>query len=196
MTGKQDGYSVPDASTATRTDTPLRDIPQSIQVVPQQVLKDQQAIRASEALRNVSGVQRSIAGQILPGWNVIASYAYTDAKITQSNDGQQGNQLFNVPFNAASLWTTYELQTGNWKGLGFGLGLFYVGDRQGDLANDFKVSSYLRTDASIFYRRNSWKLGLNFNNLFNVNYIDVGQSRTSITPGAPFAVVGSFSVEF
>ncbi|MEH2446979.1 MAG: TonB-dependent receptor [Nostoc sp.] len=47
----------------------------------------------------------------------MASYAYTDAKITQSNDGQQGNQLFNVPFNAASLWTTYELQTGNWKGL-------------------------------------------------------------------------------
>ncbi|WP_298911056.1 TonB-dependent receptor [uncultured Nostoc sp.] len=142
------------------------------------------------------GIELDIAGEILPGWNVIASYAYTDAKITQSNDGQQGNQLASVPYNAASLWTTYELQTGNWKGLGFGLGLFYVGDRQGDLANDFKISSYLRTDASIFYRRNSWKLGLNFNNLFNVNYIDVGQNRTSITPGEPFTVVGSLSVEF
>ncbi|MBN3942870.1 MAG: TonB-dependent receptor [Nostoc sp. NMS9] len=54
----------------------------------------------------------------------------------------------------------------------------------------------MRTDASIFYRRNSWKLGLNFNNLFNVNYIDVGQNRTSITPGEPFTVVGSLSVEF
>ncbi|MEH2277327.1 MAG: TonB-dependent receptor plug domain-containing protein [Nostoc sp.] len=59
VTGELDGYSVPDASTATRTDTPLRDIPQSIQVVPQQVIEDQQAIQASEALRNVSGVQRS-----------------------------------------------------------------------------------------------------------------------------------------
>lgn len=137
-----------------------------------------------------------IAGKILPGWNVIASYAYTDAKITQSNDGQQGNQLFNVPFNAASLWTTYELQTGNWKGLGFGLGLFYVGKREGDLANSFETDSYLRTDASIFYRQNSWKLGLNFKNLFNVDYIEVGQNRTFIAPGAPFTVVGSFSVEF
>ncbi|MEH2316224.1 hypothetical protein [Nostoc sp.] len=69
-------------------------------------------------------------------------------------------------------------------------------DRQGDLANDFKVSSYLRTDASIFYRRNSWKLGLNFKNLFNIDYIEVGQNRTFIAPGAPFTVVGSLSVEF
>lgn len=56
------GYAAPDASTATRTDTPISDIPQSIQVVPQQVLKDQQVIQASEALRNVSGVQLAITG--------------------------------------------------------------------------------------------------------------------------------------
>ncbi len=27
------------------------------------------------------------------------------------------------------VWTTYEIQTGSLKGLGFGLGLFYVSDR-------------------------------------------------------------------
>jgi iron complex outermembrane receptor protein len=56
VTGEQEGYSVPNASTATRTDTPLRDIPQSIQVVPQEVIEDQQLTRLDEALRNVSGV--------------------------------------------------------------------------------------------------------------------------------------------
>ncbi|MES1022317.1 TonB-dependent siderophore receptor [Gloeocapsa sp. BRSZ] len=50
------GYSVPNATTATRTNTELRDIPQSIQVLPQRVLEDQQVNRLSEALRNVSGV--------------------------------------------------------------------------------------------------------------------------------------------
>jgi iron complex outermembrane receptor protein len=34
VTGQQDGYRVPNASVGTRTDTPLLDIPQSIQVVP------------------------------------------------------------------------------------------------------------------------------------------------------------------
>ncbi|WNN88440.1 TonB-dependent siderophore receptor [Gloeocapsopsis dulcis] len=50
------GYSIPNATTATRTNTELRDIPQSIQVLPQRVLEDQQVNRLSEALRNVSGV--------------------------------------------------------------------------------------------------------------------------------------------
>lgn len=53
---QENNYFVPSASTATRTDTPILDTPQSIQVVPQQILRDQQVIRVDEALRNVSGV--------------------------------------------------------------------------------------------------------------------------------------------
>jgi len=56
VTGEQEGYAVDRATTATRTDTPLRDIPQSIQVIPRQVLEDQQARDLNEAVRNVSGV--------------------------------------------------------------------------------------------------------------------------------------------
>ncbi|MEH2182394.1 TonB-dependent receptor plug domain-containing protein [Nostoc sp.] len=59
VTGEQDGYNVPDASTATKTDTPLRNIPQSIQVVPQQVIQDQQANRLVDAIKNVPGVVQS-----------------------------------------------------------------------------------------------------------------------------------------
>ncbi|MEH2335706.1 TonB-dependent receptor plug domain-containing protein [Nostoc sp.] len=56
VTGEQDTYRVTDGSTATKTDTPLRDIPQSIQVVPRQVLEDRQVTTLAEALRNVPGV--------------------------------------------------------------------------------------------------------------------------------------------
>lgn len=55
-------YSVPNATTGTRTDTPIRDIPQSIQVVPEQVLEDQQVIRVGDALQNVSGVVNQEGG--------------------------------------------------------------------------------------------------------------------------------------
>lgn len=41
------------------------------------------------------------------------------------------------------------------KGLGLGTGLFYVGERQGDLANTFELPSYFRTDATIFYKRDN-----------------------------------------
>ncbi|MEM9246831.1 MAG: TonB-dependent receptor plug domain-containing protein, partial [Cyanobacteria bacterium P01_F01_bin.153] len=58
VTGEDEGYSPSSASTATRTDTPLRDVPQSIQVIPRQVIEDQGITRIGEALRNVSGVTR------------------------------------------------------------------------------------------------------------------------------------------
>ncbi|WP_442942268.1 hypothetical protein [Nostoc sp.] len=55
VTGEQDtGYNAPDASTATKTDTPLRDIPASIQVIPQEVIRDQGAISVREAVRTQS----------------------------------------------------------------------------------------------------------------------------------------------
>jgi iron complex outermembrane receptor protein len=41
---------------ATRTATPLKEIPQSIQVITQQILKDQQAFTINEVIRNVAGM--------------------------------------------------------------------------------------------------------------------------------------------
>ncbi|MHC5747840.1 MAG: AMIN domain-containing protein, partial [Nostoc sp.] len=71
VTGEQDGYDIRDSSTGTRTDTPLRDIPQSIQVVPQQVIKDQQAVRLEDALRNVTGATSSAnPGSLRSGFNI------------------------------------------------------------------------------------------------------------------------------
>lgn len=49
-------YRLPNASAATKTDTPIMETPMSIQVIPKQILKDQQAIRIKDALKNVSGV--------------------------------------------------------------------------------------------------------------------------------------------
>lgn len=70
VTGNKAGYAEHDpynadynriqASTATKTDTPIIQTPMSVKVVPQQVLKDQQAVSMDQALRNVSGV---VSGQ-------------------------------------------------------------------------------------------------------------------------------------
>lgn len=142
------------------------------------------------------GIELDVIGEILPGWNIIASYAYTDAEITKDNDLPVGNILVGVPKNTASLWTTYELQQGSLQGLGFGVGVFFVGDRQGDLSNSFQVPSYVRTDASLFYKRNNWRAGINIKNLFDVGYIESASRNYRISPGAPFTIIGTLSVEF
>jgi iron complex outermembrane receptor protein len=59
VTEQQRGYRVPNASTATKTDTPIRDIPASIQVIPREIIQDQAATNVKETLRNVSGITYS-----------------------------------------------------------------------------------------------------------------------------------------
>lgn len=48
-------YTRPNATTATKTDTPIMETPFSVQVVPSQVLEDQQVVRVEKALTNVAG---------------------------------------------------------------------------------------------------------------------------------------------
>ena len=51
------GYSVDNAVSAAKTDTPVMETPFSVQAVPNQVIQDQQATRLQDITRNVSGVQ-------------------------------------------------------------------------------------------------------------------------------------------
>ncbi|UHS59243.1 TonB-dependent siderophore receptor [Agrobacterium vaccinii] len=57
--GQTDGYQPKSTSTATRTDTPLIDIPQAINVVSHEVIEDQNATNLDEALGNISGVTQT-----------------------------------------------------------------------------------------------------------------------------------------
>ncbi|MEM6521272.1 MAG: TonB-dependent receptor [Cyanobacteria bacterium P01_C01_bin.70] len=144
------------------------------------------------------GIELDIAGEILPGWNIIANYAYIDAEIKEDEDGNEGNRLRNIPEHTFNLWTTYDIQAGPLEGLGFGLGVNYVSERFGDNANSFTAEDYFLTNAAVSYQRDNWRAALNIRNLFDVDYIEAaGTSRTSgIDPGEPFTLIGSFAIEF
>ncbi|MGI0485836.1 TonB-dependent siderophore receptor [Pantanalinema rosaneae CENA516] len=144
------------------------------------------------------GVELDIAGEILPGWKIIGTYAYTDAEVKEdTNETVIGNTLFGVPKHKASLWTTYEIQQGSLKGLGFGAGFEYVSNRFGNLANNFQVGDYLIGNAAIFYRRDNYRFAVNIRNLANANYIRaLSGNDTGIEPGEPLTVIGSFSLQF
>ena len=54
-----DGYSPAASTAATKGSAPLRDVPQAVNVVPEQLLRDQGARSMEDALRNVPGVAMS-----------------------------------------------------------------------------------------------------------------------------------------
>lgn len=49
-------YRVPSSSVGTRTDTPLEQVPQSIQVLPRELIEDQAARQVTDLYRSISGV--------------------------------------------------------------------------------------------------------------------------------------------
>jgi len=54
-----DGYAPAASTSATKGSAPLRDVPQAVNVVPEQLLRDQGARSMEDALRNVPGVAMS-----------------------------------------------------------------------------------------------------------------------------------------
>ena len=79
VTGDRDGYRDPNVTTATKTDTPVRDIPQSIQEIPRAVIEDRVITNPDDAVRTVSGV-------------IPSNPSYQGALDTFSIRGFDGNQ--------------------------------------------------------------------------------------------------------
>jgi iron complex outermembrane recepter protein len=53
-------YNLRNASSATKTDTPILETPQSIQVVPRALMNDQQVFSIEDALKNITGVAQNL----------------------------------------------------------------------------------------------------------------------------------------
>jgi iron complex outermembrane receptor protein len=62
-------YKIEDSSLATRTPTLLKDVPQSVQVIPRELIDDQAARQVTDLYRNISGISFfSYAGVTLRGF--------------------------------------------------------------------------------------------------------------------------------
>lgn len=58
--GQVTSYDAPVSNTATKIPVPLREIPQSVNVVPHAVIEDQNALSINDTLRNVPGVSQAL----------------------------------------------------------------------------------------------------------------------------------------
>lgn len=142
------------------------------------------------------GFELDVSGEVRPGWKLLAGYGYTDAEITRANNATVGKIPPNVPRHAASLWTSYELQGGDFKGLGFGLGVYYLSERQGDANNTFQVPGYTRVDAAVSYKVKNWTARLNVYNLADRDILLNPTRAPFFKPAAPRHFLASVEWRF
>ena len=148
------------------------------------------------------GIELDITGELLPGWQVIANYAYINSEVTKTNDNTLGNRFPNVPEHAGNIWTTYAFQNETLRGLKVGGGVTLRGKREGNLENDYQMPGYavfnLMTSYGMKVGKTRVTAQLNVNNLFNEEYFPSsgGFGRTRIAVGTPRVFLGSLRVEY
>ncbi|MCI0733023.1 MAG: TonB-dependent siderophore receptor [Methylococcaceae bacterium] len=141
--------------------------------------------------QRTDGFELGLFGELLPDWNVSATYAFLDADVVKSNTVQtgtvsgdrislQGKKPINVPKNSGVVWTTYNI-TPEWE---IGGGVFFSSSRFTDSANEVTLPGYARVDATLAYHHRYFDVQANVFNLLDKEYFESGQSRTAL-PGVP-----------
>ncbi|WP_018980157.1 TonB-dependent receptor [Saccharibacter floricola] len=155
-----------------------------------------QSIATGDGQRN-QGLELSLGGMILPGWNVTATYALYDPKITSSSSAaERGRMIQYVPHNQATLWTAYEAFPSKPWNFTIGGGVTW---RQGvwlDNANTARVPANVEFDSMLSHRFNRhWSIALNGYNLSNrLNYNSLFSSYATPAPGRSF--LGRISMDY
>lgn len=147
-------------------------------------------------------MELDVTGRLAPRWDVIGTYAYTHTEITEDR-ANQGNRLNNAPKHTASLYLSHQLNvpepTGHWQA---GAGARYVGERAGDNANSFWMSSYTVADAFLRWDLPTTgyktRLQLNVDNLFDRQYYpsSTGTGQLQVNVSEPHTARLTASVTF
>lgn len=131
------------------------------------------------------GMEVDINGEILPGLNLLANYAYTSYKVTKSENATRpvGMHIPGYAKHEFNIWLRYEFQQGALRGLSAGLGETSLLDRStwnwGNTANGYaSLPNYIRMDASLGWKRDKLNIMLNVNNLLNRHLFSGSYYRT------------------
>lgn len=122
-----------------------------------------------DGTRKSKGLELELVATPAKGWNIFAGYGYNHSEYTKAAEDVEGNRPYSTPYNSANLWTSYKF-SGALRGLGLGFGGNYVGESYFNDANTFKLPSYTVVNATIFYDKTSYRIGLKLNNLGDEEY--------------------------
>ena len=149
------------------------------------------------------GVELSGVATLFDNLNLRANYTYTDIENTKTTSATTlGKAPVGVPEHSASIWGDYLFDRGPLDGLGFGLGVRYVGETYGDTANTFKVPDFALVDGMISYDLanvgfgDGWKLSVNGTNLLDKKYVAACSSENSCYYGVRRTVFATLKYDW
>ncbi|PSR56711.1 hypothetical protein AHMF7605_26065 [Adhaeribacter arboris] len=134
------------------------------------------------------GVEVEAGGYITPNLSLQVSYAYNQAIITESTEGDPDQQVGltkeGAPKNVSGSWIKYSISKGILKGLGFGAGHSQVTKKE-TYDRALQIPGYLIFNSAVYYKVDRFQISANLNNLTNARYLIGGFNYYRTFPGAP-----------
>jgi iron complex outermembrane receptor protein len=130
---------------------------------------DANNISVQDATSKSKGFEAEFIANPFEGLNVVAGYAKSSYRITNADVSVIGKYQAQTPTEFVNFWASYKFR-GALKDLGAGFGGNYVSDSYFDAANLIVIPHYTVLNASVFYDKPKWRLGLKVNNLTNEKY--------------------------
>ncbi|SDS94077.1 TonB-dependent siderophore receptor [Pseudomonas trivialis] len=113
------------------------------------------------------GYDFTLTGELVPGWNIAAGYTHVKYVVPKLAKGDT-SEFSSQPGDTATLWTSYELQEGRYKGFGAGLGMVAFSNAIGGIGSDsYEIPGGASTDLSVFYHAKEYSLTLGVKNVFD-----------------------------
>lgn len=116
------------------------------------------------------GLEFDLRGEIVRGLNLVANYALTDSKISQSaTESQIGNKVPGYAKHTANAWLSYRVQAGALRGFGASLGYTFQGDRTTwawtGATGQQALPDYVKLDGGVFWEQDRFRVTANVYNL-------------------------------
>ncbi|MDN4012169.1 TonB-dependent siderophore receptor [Chryseobacterium gambrini] len=122
----------------------------------------------------VQGIEFDLKGEITRGFNAIFNYAFTENKITESNDPVSNPVGMRIPGYAKHTmngWLNYTFTQGTLEGFGLSFGGTYLADRSSwnwaNSGTQKDMDDYVKFDAGLSWENTKFRVGLNVFNVFN-----------------------------
>ncbi len=149
----------------------------------------------------IRGLEVEYIGSIAPDLDIIASYSYIDAKITQGDF--VGSQVESVPQNYASLWAKQKLTLFGMPGFSIAGGVRYIGESWStgispvtNKVTTIETPGHTLFDAMFAYENDKWRLQVTGTNLADNIYFASCLARGDCFYGNRRNVLGTLTYKF
>ncbi|WP_295128755.1 TonB-dependent receptor [uncultured Chitinophaga sp.] len=145
------------------------------------------------------GFEAEVTANPVNGLNIIAGYAYNDAINDKTTaDIKDRRPVSSGPKHQANAWISYKLGNVNevLNGLGMGFGGNYGSENiitNNTVTGQFKLPSYVVMNASVFYDKPKYRLGLKLDNVANERYYS---GWTTVEVNMPRRFSGNVTFKF